>query len=97
MSVDEDFSAGARPVVWPCLSVQDGRLTVELTSNSPLPWRIRAAPGAALDPQGTVDHSSGLVKLYTITPATTSTSARSTNRLMIESSICTEVVNGPGN
>ncbi|PRY38850.1 hypothetical protein CLV43_108250 [Umezawaea tangerina] len=50
-----DYSPTAKPAAWPCVSTKDGQVVVELTSNSPLPWRTRATPAATLDPQGTPD------------------------------------------
>ncbi|WP_143268732.1 hypothetical protein [Amycolatopsis vastitatis] len=47
--------------VWPCVRIEDGKAVVTLTGNSPLPWRIRAAPAATLNPPGTVDASKALV------------------------------------
>jgi hypothetical protein len=50
-----DYSAKAKPVLWPCLRVEKGSAVITLNANTPLPWRVRAAPHAKLDPQGTVD------------------------------------------
>ncbi|SES30640.1 hypothetical protein [Lentzea albida] len=61
ITMDGDYSASAKPVVWPCVTVQNGRMTVELTSNSPLPWRVRAAPSATLEPQGAIDPAKAAV------------------------------------
>ncbi|WP_410633788.1 hypothetical protein [Amycolatopsis sp. cmx-4-83] len=41
--------------VWSCLRVENGQAVVTMTPNSPLPWLLRAAPEAVLEPPGTVD------------------------------------------
>jgi hypothetical protein len=61
VSLPGDYSANANPVVWPCLRVENGSAVVTLTANTPLPWRVRAAPNATLDPQSTVDVSKAIV------------------------------------
>ncbi|MFD4635841.1 hypothetical protein ACFWN2_00930 [Lentzea sp. NPDC058436] len=61
ITMDGDYSASAKPVLWPCVTVGDGRMTVELTSSSPLPWRVRAAPSATLEPQAAIDPAKAAV------------------------------------
>ncbi|MFJ5986007.1 hypothetical protein [Lentzea sp. NPDC092896] len=61
IAIDGDYSATAKPVLWPCVSVENGQMTVALTSNSPLPWRVRAAPSATLEPQGEIDPAKAVV------------------------------------
>lgn len=61
ITVDGDYSPDAKPVVWPCLTVHNGQLVAKLNSNSPLPWRVRAAPAATLEHQGTIDPAKGVV------------------------------------
>lgn len=52
---------GDTPVAWPCLRFDGSNVVADLTSNSPLPWRVRAAPSAILEPQGTLDTSKAIV------------------------------------
>ncbi len=61
VSMSGDYAPGSHPIAWPCLRVEQNRVVATLTSNSPLPWRIRAAPNATLDEQGTVDVSKAAV------------------------------------
>jgi hypothetical protein len=55
ISLGGDFSVKANPVVWPCVHIEGDTAVVTLNANTPLPWRVRAAPNATLDPPGTVD------------------------------------------
>ncbi|WP_157495359.1 hypothetical protein [Kutzneria sp. 744] len=55
LSFSGDYSAKADPAAWPCVRMDNGSAAVTLTSNSPLPWRIRVAPTATLDATGTTD------------------------------------------
>lgn len=61
ITVDGDYGLDTKPIVWPCLTVHNGQLVAKLDSNSPLPWRVRAAPAATLEPQGTIDPAKGVV------------------------------------
>lgn len=53
-----DYGSNARPAAWPCVTVDGSTVSVELTSDSPLPWRVRAAPDATLRPEGATDPGS---------------------------------------
>ncbi|WHT22566.1 hypothetical protein N8J89_16330 [Crossiella sp. CA-258035] len=56
-----DYSAGATPVVWPCVRIEGQTAVVTLTANTPLPWRVSPHPDAKLDPPGTLEVSKAIV------------------------------------
>ncbi len=53
-----DYGLGTHPPAWPCVNINGSTISVALTSDSPLPWRVRAAPNATLRPQGAIDPNS---------------------------------------
>ncbi|MFC5286720.1 hypothetical protein ACFPM7_06625 [Actinokineospora guangxiensis] len=61
ITADKDFSPTANPPLWACLKADAQGLEVDLTSNSPLPWRTRAKPNAVLAPQGSLDATAGFL------------------------------------
>ncbi|HJP80531.1 MAG TPA: hypothetical protein VJ914_40040 [Pseudonocardiaceae bacterium] len=50
-----NYGTSANPVAWPCVTISGSTVSVALTSDSPLPWRIDAAPAATLQPQAVTD------------------------------------------
>jgi hypothetical protein len=50
-----NYASGTDPAAWPCVSINGSTVSVTLTSNSPLPWRISPTPTASLQPQAVTD------------------------------------------
>lgn len=55
VTLPDRYRGSGDGVVWPCLRQQGDELVVDLASTSGLPWRVRAAPQAKLDPVGELD------------------------------------------
>lgn len=50
-----------RKSVWACLRSTDDGVAIDLTNTTPAPWELRAAPDAALQPQGATSAADALV------------------------------------